>query len=94
MFDLCERDRPASWSAAAALEKLIKAGALDCLHGHRAQLMAVLPRAIQAATERQNDLRLGQSNLFEALRRRRRRRQRRQAEALPDVPRLAGDARS
>jgi DNA polymerase-3 subunit alpha len=49
-----------------ALEKLIKAGALDCFQAHRAQLMAVLPRALQAAGEREMDRRVGQRNLFEA----------------------------
>ncbi len=50
----------------SALEKLIKAGALDCFHAHRAQLLAVLPRALQAAGERQIDKKLGQRNLFDA----------------------------
>ncbi|HZY86289.1 MAG TPA: OB-fold nucleic acid binding domain-containing protein, partial [Gemmataceae bacterium] len=65
LFDFCERiDLRAVQKAAA--ERLIKAGALDCFGGHRAQLTHNLPRAIQAATERQNDKRLGQRNLFDA----------------------------
>lgn len=63
IFDLCERVdlkvcKPTS------LEKLIKAGALDCFFLHRAQLLHVLPRAIQAATQRQKDRATGQGSLF------------------------------
>jgi DNA polymerase-3 subunit alpha len=50
----------------AAMEKLIKAGATDGLGGNRAQLTAALARAIQSATERQNDRKAGQLSLFEA----------------------------
>jgi DNA polymerase III subunit alpha len=49
----------------AAVERLVKAGAFDCLGAHRAQLWQVLPRAIQAAGEMQEDKRHGQMNLFE-----------------------------
>jgi DNA polymerase-3 subunit alpha len=64
LFDFCERiDQKVV--PRGMIERLIKAGALDCFLIHRAQLMVGLPRAIQAATERQNDLRLGQRNLFE-----------------------------
>jgi len=65
IYDLCERI-DLKTTPRSALERLIKAGALDCFGGHRAQLMAVLPRAIQAANERQNDRRVGQKNLFES----------------------------
>src|SRR5262249_30841200 len=50
----------------AALEKLAKAGAFDGLGVHRALALHVLPRALQAASERQNDRRVGQGNLFDA----------------------------
>jgi DNA polymerase-3 subunit alpha len=63
IFDFCERVDLKIISR-ATIERLIKAGALDRLGGHRAQLMAALPRAIQAATDRQKDARLGQGNLF------------------------------
>jgi DNA polymerase III subunit alpha len=66
LFDFCERVDHKLVSR-AAIERLIKAGALDGLGGHRAQLTHVLPRALQAAVERQNDRRLGQRNLFDAL---------------------------
>ena len=65
LFDFCERI-DAKIVNKNAIEKLIKAGALDCLGGHRAQVMQALPRAIQAASERQNDRRLGQRNLFDS----------------------------
>ncbi len=65
LFDFCERVDPRAVNK-TAIEKLIMAGALDCLGGHRAQLIHALPRAIQAAAERQNDRRLGQRNLFDA----------------------------
>ncbi|HTU88587.1 MAG TPA: DNA polymerase III subunit alpha, partial [Gemmataceae bacterium] len=65
IFDFCERIDLKILSR-ATIERLIKAGALDSLGGHRAQLMNVLPRAIQSATERQADQRLGQRNLFAA----------------------------
>jgi DNA polymerase-3 subunit alpha len=65
IFDLCERIDLKIINR-ATIERLIKAGALDRLGGHRAQLMAALPRAIQAAMDRQKDARLGQGNLFDA----------------------------
>jgi DNA polymerase-3 subunit alpha len=65
IFDFCERVDLRILNR-AAIERLIKAGALDCLGEHRAQLMNVLPRAIQSATQRQADQRLGQRNLFDA----------------------------
>ncbi|HEY7426470.1 MAG TPA: DNA polymerase III subunit alpha [Gemmataceae bacterium] len=63
IFDFCERIDLKIINR-ATIERLIKAGALDRLGGHRAQLMNVLPRALQAATDRQKDARLGQGNLF------------------------------
>jgi DNA polymerase-3 subunit alpha len=64
LFDLCERiDHRVV--PKAALEKLIKAGALDCLGGHRAQLLHALGRAMQAAADRQHDQRIGQRSLFD-----------------------------
>jgi DNA polymerase-3 subunit alpha len=63
LFDFCERIDLRVVSR-AAIERLIKAGALDSF-GRRAQLMHALPRALQAAAERQQDLRQGQKSLFE-----------------------------
>jgi DNA polymerase-3 subunit alpha len=65
LFDLCERLDPKVVSR-VALERLIKAGALDCFGAHRAQLMHLLQRALQAASEVQQDRRAGQLSLFEA----------------------------
>jgi DNA polymerase-3 subunit alpha len=65
LFDFCERVDLKIVSK-SAVEKLIMAGALDCLKGHRAQLLHLLPRGIQAAYQRQNDLRLGQMSLFDS----------------------------
>jgi DNA polymerase-3 subunit alpha len=66
LFDFCERVDTRAVTQ-AAMERLIKAGAMDTLGGHRAQLVHVLPRALQAAKDRQEDHRLGQGNLFEGL---------------------------
>ncbi|HXG08874.1 MAG TPA: DNA polymerase III subunit alpha [Gemmataceae bacterium] len=65
LFDLCERIDHKIVTR-AALERLIKAGALDCFGIHRAQLMHLLPRALQAASAVQEDRRLGQLSLFDA----------------------------
>lgn len=65
LFDLCERV-DMKIVAQAPIEKLIKAGALDCFGAQRAQLMAVLPQAIQAARSLQQDQKMGQMNLFAA----------------------------
>jgi DNA polymerase-3 subunit alpha len=65
LFDLCERI-DLKLVTKAALERLIKAGAMDCFGGHRAQQAHLLPRALQAATEKQADRRVGQRNLFDA----------------------------
>jgi DNA polymerase-3 subunit alpha len=65
LFDFCERiDQKVV--TRAAIERLIKAGAFDCLGG-RATQMHVLPRALQAAGERQEDRRHGQMNFFDAV---------------------------
>jgi DNA polymerase-3 subunit alpha len=63
-FDFCERIDLKIVSR-AAIERMIKAGAFDCFGAHRAQLMDVLPRALQAAGEVQQDRRHGQGSLFE-----------------------------
>ncbi len=63
LFDFCDRVDSRLVNR-AAIERLIKAGAFDRLRGHRAQLLQLLPRAIQSAADRQNDLRKGQKSLF------------------------------
>lgn len=47
-----------------ALECLIKAGALDCLPGHRAQFLAALEPAMAAAAAYRKQQSLGQASLF------------------------------
>ncbi|MBI3909661.1 MAG: DNA polymerase III subunit alpha [Armatimonadetes bacterium] len=49
-----------------ALECLIKVGCFDNLEGHRAQLLAALEPAMQAAAAMRRDRTLGQESLFEA----------------------------
>jgi DNA polymerase-3 subunit alpha len=65
-FDFCERI-DLKIVPRAAIEKLIKAGAFDRRGAKRAQLMYVLPRALQSAAELQEDRRRGQGSLFEEL---------------------------
>ena len=65
LFDFCERI-DLKLVSRAALERLIKAGGFDCFGATGAQLMHVLPRALQAAGELQQDRRHGQRNLFDA----------------------------
>jgi DNA polymerase-3 subunit alpha len=65
VYDFCDRV-DAKLAPKGAVEKLIKAGAFDRLGGHRAQLLHALPRALQAASEKQKDLRAGQRNLFDS----------------------------
>ena len=48
-------------------ETLIRAGAFDFLGARRAQLLAILPRAIQAGQAKQDDRRRGQRGLFDDL---------------------------
>ncbi len=85
LFDFCERTDPRAVNK-TALEKLVRAGALDCLGGHRAQLLHALPRALQAAASSQEDKRRGQRNLFDAFGDGAEAAPAPSAEALPDVP--------
>lgn len=66
LFDFCERI-DVKLVSKAAIEKIIKAGAMDCFGARRAQLWHVLPRALQSASQLQTDRKHGQLNLFEAL---------------------------
>jgi DNA polymerase-3 subunit alpha len=84
LFDFCER-LDLKVVPRSALERLIKAGALDCFRVQRAPLMHVLPRALQAAGELQEDRRSGQGNflgVFETAAHQ----QQGAAEAMPDIP--------
>ncbi len=52
--------------SAGCVETLIHAGAFDCLGARRSQLLAVLPRALQAGQAKQDDRRRGQLGLFDS----------------------------
>ena len=66
IFDFCERVDISSCSR-ATIETLIKAGAMDDFSTNRAQLLAVVERAIQSGVSKQADQRSGQKSLFGAL---------------------------
>ncbi|MFM7070182.1 MAG: DNA polymerase III subunit alpha [Planctomycetota bacterium] len=63
LFDLCERVDPQQCGR-AALEMLVKAGAMDCFKATRKQLTTALERAMQAGAAALADRRSGQKNLF------------------------------
>ncbi len=63
LFDFCERVE-ASACNRAAIETLIKAGAFDSFGGHRAQLTAVVDRALQSGASAMADKKSGQISLF------------------------------
>jgi DNA polymerase-3 subunit alpha len=50
---------------AGCVETLIHAGAFDCLGARRSQLLAILPRTLQAGQAKQDDRRRGQLGLFD-----------------------------
>ncbi|MBI4553476.1 MAG: DNA polymerase III subunit alpha [Candidatus Latescibacteria bacterium] len=64
LYDLCEH-LDLRLVNKRVLESLIQAGALDPLEGHRAQLMAAVESAMDAAQARQNDRDKGQTSLFD-----------------------------
>lgn len=69
LYDFCERiDQHIVTEA--AVEKLIKAGALDAFSkpfAHRSQLITALAGALQAAKERQKDKQAGQLTFFDVM---------------------------
>lgn len=64
LFDFCERVDPGAVNR-ATLETLIKAGAFDSFGARRAQLMAIVDRAIQSGAAAASDRRAGQMGLFD-----------------------------
>lgn len=66
IFEFCERVDPSDCSR-ATIETLIKAGAFDSTGANRAQLMAVVEKAIQSGASKLADRRSGQMNFFEEL---------------------------
>jgi DNA polymerase-3 subunit alpha len=65
LFDFCQRIDTRVVNK-GAIEALIKAGALDGLHGHRAQLTAGVENALAVANTLQKDKLQGQMSFFEA----------------------------
>jgi DNA polymerase-3 subunit alpha len=63
LFDFCERVDPQSCNR-ATIEALIKAGAFDSLGAKRAQLAAVIDRALQSGAAAAADRKSGQRGLF------------------------------
>jgi DNA polymerase-3 subunit alpha len=63
IFDFCERVDSSSCSR-STIETLIRAGAFDSLGAKRAQLMAVLERALQSGAAAAADRQAGQMSLF------------------------------
>jgi DNA polymerase-3 subunit alpha len=66
LFDFCERVDPGSVTR-ATIESLLKAGAFDSLHARRAQLAAVIDRAVQSGAALAADRKSGQKSLFGAV---------------------------
>ncbi|TWT32667.1 DNA polymerase III subunit alpha [Blastopirellula retiformator] len=66
IFDFCERVDTSQCNR-SAIETLIKAGAFDTLHPIRAQIAAVLEKAITAGAAALADRKAGQKNLFAAI---------------------------
>ena len=67
LTDLFERV-PSGVVGAACVEALIKAGAFDKLGGHRAQWLAVLPRAVKDGQATQSTRKRGQVDMFAPVR--------------------------
>jgi DNA polymerase-3 subunit alpha len=63
LYDLCTRVDPSAVSK-AVIEALTKAGALDCLPGHRRQLLETAGDALDAAHKHHRDREAGQESLF------------------------------
>jgi DNA polymerase-3 subunit alpha len=63
LFDFCERVDPSACNR-STIETLVKAGAFDSFGAKRAQLLAVLERAMQSGAAALADRRSGQKSLF------------------------------
>ncbi|MCU0716821.1 MAG: DNA polymerase III subunit alpha [Pirellula sp.] len=64
IFEFCERV-DASACGKSTIESLIKAGAMDCFGAKRAQLMAVIEKALQGGAAKLKDKKSGQMSLFD-----------------------------
>jgi DNA polymerase-3 subunit alpha len=85
IFDFCERVDPSACNR-ATIETLIKAGAMDCFGARRAQLMAVLEKAIQAGAATLADKKSGQMNFFDDLEAEDTKSDAPVVQTLPDIP--------
>jgi DNA polymerase III subunit alpha len=64
LFDLCERVDPSQCNR-STIETLIRSGAMDCFGARRAQLLAIVDKALQAGAAKLADRRAGQRGLFD-----------------------------
>ena len=83
LFDFCERVDVTHCNK-AAIETLIKAGAMDSFGARRAQLLAAIDRALQAGASALKDRRRGQKSLFGDVAEE----QESPVVSLPDIPEL------
>ncbi len=81
VFDFCQRV-DAQQVSSGAIESLVKAGAMDSFGARRAQVMAVVEKAMQSGASAQADRRAGQKGLFDDIEDE----QTTAAAALPDLP--------
>jgi DNA polymerase III subunit alpha len=84
IFEFCERVDPAECNR-STIETLIKAGAFDSTGANRAQLLAVIDKAIQSGAATLADRRSGQMNFFEEIEDTV---AEKKAMGLPDIPEL------
>ena len=63
MYDFCERVDPSSVSR-STIETLVQAGAFDSFGGNRAQMFAIIDRAMAAGASAHADRKSGQKSLF------------------------------
>ena len=64
IFNFCERV-DVMHCGRAAIETLIKAGAMDCFKARRSQMMAVVEKALQGGASKLKDRKSGQMSLFD-----------------------------
>ena len=92
IFNFCERVDPSACNR-ATIETLIKAGAMDSFGARRAQLLAVVDKAIQSGVAALADRRSGQLNFFDELEPADVQNSTTASIALPDVEELAETVR-
>lgn len=88
IFDFCERVDPSECNR-STIETLIKAGAMDCFGARRAQLMAVVDKAITAGVSAVADRKSGQMNFFDEMEPEEPQAKKSASSMLPDIPEFA-----